>query len=98
MKKEVATKTGVNLSEQEILDYLHIKGVVDRGFFVAYPIGTKENPKNRKRDLFQISCSKLVSLGLLKVVFDYGWGYAPTNLDLCDVVDETQDPGEYRYR
>lgn len=99
--KIVATKTGVLLSEKEIESYHHIKGVWTNGFMVAFPIGKGESDyasMSRTRDLFRITCNKLVSLGLIRVVHDYAWGYAPTEVDLCDVIDDTVDPGEYMYR
>lgn len=96
-----ATKTGVILTDKEIENYRHIKNVWEKGFMVAFPIGKGDKnylSMSRTRELFRISCNKLQSLGLIKVVHDYAWGYAPTEIDICDVLDETQDPEEYRYR
>ena len=99
--RNFATKTGVILTDKEIENYHNIKRVWDSGFLVAFPIG-KGNKNyaamSRTRELFRISCNKLQSLGLIRVVHDYAWGYAPTDLDICEVLDEAQDLGEYWYR
>jgi len=93
---DIATKTGVILTAEDLKTYECIRLSSSNGWMVTRIVLREE--RRRQQDLFSIRMNKLISLNLVKVDYDYAIGYSATKVKLSDVADMETNPDEYRYR
>lgn len=93
----VSTKTGVLLNLRDLAAYASVKLATNGGGMVCFQVLRPDPERARDKHLFELSCNKLMSLGLVERKYDYHIGYVSTHIGLEDVCDDT-DPSEYHYR